>query len=947
MFTERVASSGEIFFDRFCLNLSERLLTLDDQPVEIGGRALDILIQLACNPDAVLSKADIMDSVWPDITVEESTLRFHMSNLRKALGDGVNGARFIVTVAGRGYRFVVPVRSAVTPVARVGTDVTASHLLPPRISQYIGRRDGIHELSNKLISSRFVTIIGPGGVGKTTLALAVAHEMLEPFVGRVLFLDLGMLDDPSMVPTSLASTLGIAVRSIDPTPSLVTFLRNQRILLVLDNCEHVVESVAAVTTEIFNATPQVYLLTTSREALRVAGESVFKLDPLEVPPDGAQMTAEDALAFPAAQLFMERAKATGARIELTRDAAGLVSAICRKLDGVALAIELAAGRVEALGLRQTAELLDQHLSLSWPGRRSAPGRQRTLQATLDWSYELLLPMERVILRCVAVFSGHFTLDGAIGVAPREIAAGLVIEALENLVAKSMVASRQLNGATRYRLLATTRAYVIALKGDPVAGRNLSRRHAEYCIGWLENNALAGVALRETSARARYLDSLNDVRSALEWCFGQSGDQPAGIRLAARAAPIFLGLSLLGDCYKWCGTAIRALGTQESGSPDEMHLQAAFGLSVMFTRGSNDDAREALNRSLAIAEKQNDIRSQLQLLAPLTMYHLRIGDFRTAIELGRNASRLSKFVNDPGTEALAHSIIGISLTHTGDLAGARAELEAAHQNPSPILDPRAIYLGFDGHDLAGIFLAKTLWLQGFADRARSCADETISDAFEKDHPVTLSIALIWAISLYIAMEDVKVAQELLDQFTARAELHSLEPYLAAARAYRGLLAVRSGDAGSGVPMLTSALADLHAAKYELFTTTFTIALARGVAEIGSNDEALTVLGEAIAGVTASGDVSHMPDLLRAKGNLLMKGGYHEEAVEECLSEAITWSREQGAVISELAATIDLATLRQQRGVSGVRTMLQSVYLRLSEGFENPLVRQAERLLARLP
>ncbi|TCM67599.1 hypothetical protein EV291_1336 [Rhizobium sp. BK068] len=193
------------------------------------------------------------------------------------------------------------------------------------------------------------------------------------------------------------------------------------------------------------------------------------------------------------------------------------------------------------------------------------------------------------------------------------------------------------------------------------------------------------------------------------------------------------------------------------------------------------------------------------------------------------------------------------------------------------------------------------------QSTSALTGTISDAFEKDHPVTLSIALIWAISLYIAMEDVKVAHELLDRFTARAELHSLEPYLAAARAYRGLLAVRSGDADSGVPMLKSALADLHAAKYELFTTTFTIALARGVAEIGSNDEALTVLGEAIAGVTASGDVSHMPDLLRAKGNLLLKGGYREEAVEECLSEAITWSRDQGAVISELAATIDLATL----------------------------------------
>ncbi|WP_244490379.1 ATP-binding protein [Rhizobium sp. Root708] len=940
--------AGEICFDRFRLKPSERLLTRDGDPVDLGGRALDILIELVCNPDSVIAKSDLMARVWPDLTVEESTLRFHVSTLRKALGDGESGARYIATIAGRGYRFVAPIDASGGTAATEPSldDVGVRHLLPPRVVGMIGRGEGVHDLSARLISSRFVTITGPGGVGKTTLALAIAHDMLEPFVGGVLFVDFGMLSDPNMVTTSLASTLGIAVRSRDPTPSLVTFLRNKRILLVLDNCEHVVDSVAAIASQIYRGTPQVHLLTTSREALRAAGEFVYKLDPLEVPPDDTSITATDALRFPAAQLFIDSATASGARLTLNDADAALVTAICRKLDGVALAIELAAGRVEALGLQQTATLLDQHLTLLWQGSRSAPERQKTLQATLNWSYELLSPEERWVLRCLSVFPGHFTLDGAINVTHGEGKdPTMVIDTIESLVGKSMLAARQSDGITSYRLLATTRAYILGLAADTRERTALAGRYASYCLKWLENNA---ATLHDTVARSPYLAGINDVRVALEWTFGPGGDRHLGIALAASASPIFLTLSLLDDCRHWSETAIAALDEPDIGDAYEMHLQAAFGLSMMFTRGSSSAAHVALSRSLAIAIGSNDPRSELQLMAPLTMYYLRIGHFKAAIELGRRALKLSIRESDPAVKALAHAITGISLTHTGDLVRARAELEAAHERQAPLVDSKTIYLGFDGHDLAGIFLAKTLWLQGLADQAVAHAHRTIADAIEKDHPVTLSIALIWAISLYISMDEIETAEELLERFTQRARLHQLEPYLAAGRAYEGLLAIRRGEVAPGVPMLESAIVDLQVARYELLTTTFSVALATGLAASGRATDALELVDRAIREVENSGDVSHMPELLRTKASVLGRmPNTPSEQIESCLESALDWSRMQGALTSELAATIDLATFRQDSGQSGARHLLQPVYLRITEGFETPLVRRAERLLARLP
>ena len=298
-----------ISFGSFSLIASERLLMQGGAPVKLGGRALDLLIALVSRPNELIGKRDLIAQVWSDVIVEEGSLRFHIAALRKALGDGKDGARYVATLPGRGYCFVAPV-SVLSSRADAKTTVTVTlpgATVPPRLMRMVGRADDVQTISTQVPASRFISVVGPGGVGKTTVAVAVAHNLLQAFAGAVLFIDLGAISDPEMAATSLASMLGLSVQSQDPTPSLIAYLRDKRILLIFDNCEHVIEAVATLTERIFREVPEVHILTTSREALRVEGEKVYRLASLLIPPEDPGLTAATALTYPAVQLFAERA----------------------------------------------------------------------------------------------------------------------------------------------------------------------------------------------------------------------------------------------------------------------------------------------------------------------------------------------------------------------------------------------------------------------------------------------------------------------------------------------------------------------------------------------------------------------------------------------------------------------------------------------------------------
>ncbi len=338
-------------FGPFRLFPAERRLERDGKPVRLGGRALDLLLALVEHAGEVVSNRTLLEAVWPKVTVEESSLRFHIKNLRKALGDAQSDIHYVTNVPGRGYCLAVPVdrreRTGASPSGRARTGAKTN--LPPRETLVIGRSDNMEAVSRTLLQRRIVTIAGPGGIGKTTLAIATAEALRDHFGNAVLFVDLAPIEDPSLVVSALVSALGLVLRADDPVSAVVDFLRNERLLIVLDNCEQVVETVAALADRLLGETVETHLLVTSREPLRIAGERVHRLAPLECPPLKADITAGEATAYAAVQLFVDRATASVDSFSLDDASAPAVAEICRRLDGIPLAIELAAARVEFFG----------------------------------------------------------------------------------------------------------------------------------------------------------------------------------------------------------------------------------------------------------------------------------------------------------------------------------------------------------------------------------------------------------------------------------------------------------------------------------------------------------------------------------------------------------------------------------------------------------------------
>ena len=948
MTTPAAQGKDILSFGPFRLVLSERLLTNDGVAVDLSPRAFDILVTLVSRSTKVVSKSDLMDQVWPGIAVEESTLRFHVANLRKALGDGRNGARYITTVSGRGYCFVALVSRSSEQNRSPKTIVSGfQHANLPSRSAMIDREDDLAALLARLEAERFVTIVGSGGVGKTTLAVAIGHRLMEVFAGAVLFVDLGMLSDPDLVGTVVASLMGLSVQSDDATPSLVAHLRDRRLLLILDTCEHLIGVAAVLASTIFASAPQVYILATSRETLQAEGEHVYRLEPLECAPDDKGLTAAIAKTFPATQLFLDRARASGAQLEFSDAEASAVVSMCRRLDGVALAIELAARRIEAYGVHQTAAMLDQRLTLQWGGPRSAPPRQRTLQATLDWSYKLLSEVERVVLCRLAIFVGIFTIDAALAVATSAtVDRSLVFGAIESLVAKSMVATRPIPAMMRYQLLDTTRAYAREGTIYDTELTEVATRHAVYYKQWLEQSGIEWPSLVTAAEKAPHFIALNNVRAALEWCFGVNGNAEIGVRLAAAATPVFWAMSLLPECHRWSQRAILALDDNTRSGSEEMHLQAGLGTSLMNIYGKADAVDAALNRSLAIAERLGDSLCQMGLLGVLHVLHVRSGDFKAALYYAERASAVAGGMKHQAATALAHCMLGRAFLYKGDVSAARAELEASLQHGADLERRSTIYLAADRHYRPGIQLARALWLQGYPDQAVERVHKTLKEVV--DHPVALTGALTWAIGLFFWVGDLPSAERHIEWFASHAETHSLGPNVAVARGLKAQLAICEGDANVGVESLRRCLREIHAARHGLLIAEFNISLAQGLGALGRFTEAITLIDETIERVEVNGDTVHLPELLRVRGSLLLSSGQASIADSEMdLLRSLELSRHQGACAWELRTATDLAALyASQAQFERGRALLEPVFGRFTEGFDTPDLRAAERLLATL-
>jgi predicted ATPase/DNA-binding winged helix-turn-helix (wHTH) protein len=928
-------------FGPFRLSAAARLLEKDGVPVHLGGRALSLLIALVASAGQVVSKAKLIAQVWPGAVVDEGSLRVHMVAVRKALGDSPAGATYVTNVTGQGYCFVAPVTRSQAHALPAGI-ASRSDLpngLPARPMRIVGRDTTEQLIRADLLKHRFVTVAGPGGMGKTTVAVSVAHAMLPGFEGAARFIDLSPVSEDAYVSSTLAATLGLLGHSGDAVSGIVNFLHDKRMLLVLDSCEHVIGAVAELAERIFREAPQIHILATSREALRVEGERVHQLLPLACPPSGAALKAEEALAYPAVQLFVERAAAGATRFELGDADAPAVAQICRELDGIALAIELAAGRIEAYGVQGVAALINKSITLLWHGRRTAVPRHQTMNAALEWSYNLLADLERAVLRRLSVFVGYFSLEAAQFVAGQPDADDRdVVEAVANLVAKSLLAADAGGKAIRYRLLDSTRIYALRKLIECGESAPVALRHASHYRTVLERDGKDRAAIDRA-------EILGNLRAALDWSLSDGGDVEIGTALAAQAAPLLLEMSLLSECRAWMEKAIASLSDAMRGTRREMELQASLGQSLMFTSGNSEEVRRAFLRGLELSEALEDTAFQLRLLGGLGTLLLRMGDFRDSLELARRAEAVARTMDDPAALGTADSMLGVTLDLTGNIADAEKRWEAALKDPSDAHRIRTARLGFNHriHALSG--QARCRWLRGECDRAAAVAQYAIEQAELLDHPVTLSIALIWAGSVFLWRGDWSREEEIIDRLASHAAKHSLSPYVAVATGLRGEVEIKRGRPDVGVNLLRDSLQAVHANRYEIRTGVFINALAEGLNDLRQHAAALAAIDEAIALVERQGGYLNMPESLRIKGEILASTpGTDPQLAEQCLLDAMRWSHGQAALSWELRAANSLARLRLKQGrIKPARLVLAPVYRRFTEGHDTADLVIARNLL----
>ena len=731
-------------------SLRTRLLEKDGVPVKLGGRATDILRLLVSRAGEVIPKGEILAYAWSGLVVEEISLRVHIAELRKALGDGKEGARYITNVPSRGYCFVAPVARSVpkpaspSPVAR--KDPCRSPL-PHRLERMVGREDVLQELSARLLSDRFITLRGPGGIGKTTVAVALAHDMQAAFDGHVHFLDLGPLRDATLVASTVAAALGLVVHHADPTDSIISFsarpppasrprqLRTRYRGRRRACREHLpIRHPASASWQ------------PAAESLLVQGEQIFELVPLRGPPQGSGLSVSQALSYPAVRLFVERATAAGHRADMTDDDAAVLAEICGKLDGIALAIELAAVRVGVHGLREVATLLDGRLKLEWRGRRTAPPRHQTLGATLDWSYGLIDESERVALRRFSVFAGSFTLQSAMAVAGDDSEpADQIVDALGQLVAKSLVSARPEGASTRYRLLDTTKAYVMQKLVDAGEAEKITCRHASYVRQVLETTMAAEAGGGSQPARSQERAGLlADARAALTWAYAKDDGADLRLPLAGACARLFVELNLLNEGRLWSSRALAALDDTSRGSTWELELQATLGHAFMFTESNSAQAESALRRGLEIADALGDLSNKFRLLARLNMFYRRTGEYRNLLPVALEAERIAREIGDTAGIAGAKALVGVSYHLVGNQTEAQVHLDEGVQGDAALRSAQPGHFAYAR--TPQIPLARVLWLRGFPDRALECVRPLTGTATPRD-VVMHCIALCWSASLF--------------------------------------------------------------------------------------------------------------------------------------------------------------------------------------------------------
>ncbi len=909
----------EVRFGPFRVVPSQRLIEEAGMALRLGSRAQNTLFALLDRAGEVVSKADLLSKVWPDTFVDEANLKVQVAALRRALGDGQPGRRYIVNVPGLGYSFVAPIATA---AAEATAEIVASSSdLPVVASRVIGRSGTVPVLTDMLRRHRFVSIVGPGGIGKTTVALATAESAFASRRRQIHYVDLSTVADMHLVPAAVALALGIGLRSEDPVEDLIVRLRDKEVLIVLDSCEHVIGQVASLAERLFSAAGAgLHLLATSREPLRVAGERVHRLPPLACPP-GGPLGAADALAFPAVQLFVERAAATVDGFALSDAEAPVLAELCRRLDGMALAIEIAAGHVGTFGITGLTTQLDDHYRLILKGRRTATSRHRTHYDALDWSYALLPEVEKRALRRLSVVTGAFTMATAVDLlGAADAGAAPILDTVAGLVAKSLLAAELHREVASYRLLDTTRAYASGKLAEAGERVDANRRYALHVRHGLEQAQAEWAALPAAQWLERHRRLIDDVGATLEWAYDRDGDPDLGSRITALSIPLWFQSGLITECGERVRRALA--GPPSPGDPEvEMRLHAAQAWSLMQTRGQVAATEAAWGRTLALAEALDEPDFQLRAIWGLWSGLLNRGELGPALAMGHRFEALAVARGRPADIAVADRLIGYILHLIGDQTEARARLERMLETyVAPTTGAEVIRFIFDQRATAQSFLARILWLQGHPGQARRLVDKILEDASGTDDPLSLCQILVQAACpIAILSEDWVDCERHVATLLDVATSNGLEFWRLWGECFHAVLVAREVDPRAGVRMLEAALDGLRGIQYGVYYVVFQAEYARALGALGLADQACAVIDQAIARSEQNRERWYAAELLRIKGELLLQDPLRPDGEAERLFQVahdLAGSQSATSLQSRAAQSLERSRLGRQQGRSSI-------------------------------
>ncbi len=774
----------------------DRRLVVDGTPRALGSRAFDMLVALAERPGRLVTKNELLDLVWPDVVVEENNLHVQMSQIRKALGNDA-----ITTIPGRGYRFVrridgeasaMPEPVAAAEAGRAPRRAGAS--LGTGASSLVGREDALAALHALTREHRLVSVVGPGGIGKTSL---VRHLLLEAdaALDRVDFVELASLTDPADVARTVGGALGLELGKSDPAAALCEQLAPLKALLALDNVEHLVDGVAAVVGPLLAAAPGLRIVVTGQAPLKVKGERVYRLDGLSVPV--AASGAEEAAAHGAIALFVDRAEAADRRFALTDDNVTQVVETCRRLDGMPLAIELAAARVALLGLGGLAAALDERLRVLTGGHRDAPTRQRTLRATLEWGHALLGEEERAVFRRLAVFAGSASLEAIRHVAaddpPGPLDEWAVLDALGDLVDRSLVAvlpdPDAPHASPRYRLLESPRSLAceqLAVSGEEDAVR---RRHATWFVELAEAHGAGVGAGPRGASRAVLALEHDNLRACLDWAAGH--DVALGLRAAASLIPFWRERGYHVEAMRRCDALLAHPGVEVAHAT---RMRLSLGLCALaFEQGLPDRlecyATEALERCRA----QGDRSDEAACLSWLAHAVLFAGDRAGAIAGFRASVEAARRGGDDRRAAESLTNVACLLNEQGDSVGAGPLL----------LEAMALYRRLDnawGIGFVTEILGEVAYARGDFEEARRCFQDSLAQYLELQHQHRIASSLRLLACAEHRLGRFDDALRHVRQCLELAEKHGFTVYFACALATAARIAISQGDAARAARLL---------------------------------------------------------------------------------------------------------------------------------------------------